>query len=153
MNEDQEDGAVKNAADRVGGPVLVSEIMVASPPTVRSNASIRNAWRMMRKLQIGHLPVLNVHGGVVGIISASRFDPSLSSSRVMPGLRSISSGSLDSSVATVVRGTPVSVGPDEDVDEVVDLLVENKLGALPVVGPEGQMVGIVSRLDVLRGLL
>ena len=35
----------------------------------------------------------------------------------------------------------------------MELMVEYKVGALPVIGPEGDVVGIVSYLDVFRAAL
>ena len=46
----------------------------------------------------------------------------------------------------------VSVGPDDPLSDVVELMLEHRVGAVPVVGPEGRLVGIVSYIDVLRHL-
>ena len=46
-----------------------------------------------------------------------------------------------------------SVDPDTDVKDVVELLIENKIGAVPVVRPDTrEVVGIVSYIDALRAL-
>ena len=43
------------------------------------------------------------------------------------------------------------VHPESDVTEVVDLMIEHKIGALPVVEPGSlKLLGIVSYVDVLR---
>jgi CBS domain-containing protein len=47
----------------------------------------------------------------------------------------------------------MDVSPDAELGEVGDLLVENRIGAVPVVRPETQeMVGIVSYIDVLEAV-
>jgi acetoin utilization protein AcuB len=47
----------------------------------------------------------------------------------------------------------IAVAPEAELGEVVDLLLEHRVGAVPVVRPEtGELIGIVSYIDVLRVL-
>lgn len=46
----------------------------------------------------------------------------------------------------------VTVRPDAAVTDVVQLLNEHKIGALPVCGSTGDLVGIVSERDIIRAL-
>ena len=43
--------------------------------------------------------------------------------------------------------------PDTPVAELLDLLVEEKVGAVPVLAPDtGELIGMVSYIDVLRAV-
>ena len=58
---------------------------------------------------------------------------------------------LATPVARVMTPEVVTVGPDDDVEDLVDLMLENRVGAVPVVeGAAGRVVGIVSYVDLLR---
>jgi CBS domain-containing protein len=46
----------------------------------------------------------------------------------------------------------VTVTPQQTVASVVEVLTENRIGATPVIGEDGQIVGIVSERDIIRGL-
>ena len=47
----------------------------------------------------------------------------------------------------------VVVDSDAEMEDVIDLLIEHRVGALPVVQPgTTQLVGIVSYVDVLRAV-
>jgi len=47
----------------------------------------------------------------------------------------------------------VAVEPETEVSELVTLLLEHKVGAIPIVAPDTrQLMGIVSYIDVLRVL-
>jgi acetoin utilization protein AcuB len=60
---------------------------------------------------------------------------------------------LATAVVNVMSSDVIAVEPDTDLGEVVELLLEHRIGALPVVEPETrEVVGIVSYIDVLRGL-
>ena len=60
---------------------------------------------------------------------------------------------LGQSVASLMSGDVLSVGPTTDIGEVIDLMLEEKVGAIPVLDDEtGDLVGIVSYVDILRAL-
>jgi CBS domain-containing protein len=44
----------------------------------------------------------------------------------------------------------VAVGPDTDIATIARRLIERRISAVPVVGPEGRVVGIVSEGDLMR---
>ena len=46
----------------------------------------------------------------------------------------------------------LSVDVETDVTEIIELMLEHKIGALPVTDGDGGLVGIVSYMDVLREL-
>jgi len=47
----------------------------------------------------------------------------------------------------------ICVEPETDLGDVVELLIEHKIGAVPVVEPDTQaIVGIISYIDVLRAM-
>lgn len=56
-------------------------------------------------------------------------------------------------VAEVMAPHPKSVLPESTLAEAAALLVETKAGALPVVDEEGNLVGIVSEIDVLKAAI
>jgi CBS domain-containing protein len=49
-------------------------------------------------------------------------------------------------------GRIITIGPDATAAEAVARMVENNIGSLPVVEPDGRMVGVISERDVLREL-
>ena len=46
----------------------------------------------------------------------------------------------------------VTVAPQQTVTSVVKVLTQNRIGAVPVINEEGQLVGIISERDIIRGL-
>jgi acetoin utilization protein AcuB len=60
---------------------------------------------------------------------------------------------LKTAVGDIMTTEPLSIAPDDDLKDAVEMLIEQKFGAIPVVdGAEG-LVGIVSYVDVLRNYL
>ncbi len=53
-------------------------------------------------------------------------------------------------VADVMTVDPVTVTPATPLKELVDILVEHKIGAVPVLGMHGKVLGLVTETDLLR---
>jgi CBS domain-containing protein len=52
--------------------------------------------------------------------------------------------------ADVMVTKVITVGPDACVQDVAHILLTNRISAVPVVGPEGKLLGIVSEGDLMR---
>jgi CBS domain-containing protein len=52
--------------------------------------------------------------------------------------------------ADVMVSNVITVGPDATVQEVAELLLKNRISAVPVVGESGKILGIASEGDMLR---
>jgi CBS domain-containing protein len=46
----------------------------------------------------------------------------------------------------------VTVAPQQTVAWVVKVLAQNRIGAVPVINEEGQLIGIISERDIIRGM-
>ena len=46
----------------------------------------------------------------------------------------------------------VRVAPHQTVASVVKVLTQNRIGAVPVINETGQLVGIISERDIIRGI-
>jgi CBS-domain-containing membrane protein len=53
-------------------------------------------------------------------------------------------------VRDVMTADPVTVTPATPLKDVADLLVRNRIGAVPVVTPRGRVAGLVAEADLLR---
>jgi acetoin utilization protein AcuB len=132
--------------------VRARDIMTPNPVTVSVQATVAQAAETLRDLAIRHLPVVR-GGALVGILS----------DRDLAALENWTPGDLEDVEALRARGaTPVSrvmstdvsaVDPETPVGEIISTMIEGRIGAVPVVDPgTGQVVGIVSYVDILRAV-
>ncbi|MEE9549685.1 MAG: CBS domain-containing protein, partial [Candidatus Binatia bacterium] len=56
-------------------------------------------------------------------------------------------------VAAVMTDKPIFLSPDDDLRDAVELLIEQKVGGIPVVDEEEGLVGIVTYMDLLQCFL
>ncbi|HXU91236.1 MAG TPA: CBS domain-containing protein [Methylomirabilota bacterium] len=130
----------------------VHEVMTPNPVSVSPEASVAEVWDLMRERAIRHIPVLE-GGALVGMLSdrdLAHFDMAgLLTAEGADALRR----ALSTPVAKLMSPDIVDVDPDAELGDVVDLLVDNRIGAVPVVRPDSQeLVGIVSYIDVLEAI-
>jgi CBS domain-containing protein len=57
---------------------------------------------------------------------------------------------LDYRVVDAMTSNPVCIGPDASIAETEALLERHDFNALPVAGPRGELLGVVTKLDLLR---
>ena len=131
--------------------MLVSEIMTTDVLTVRETGTLVQALTTMSENGIRHLPVVDDAGTLVGIVSDTdlqQFHLSrVSDLETLDRLKT----RLNQPIASDMSSDVLSVGPEADVTEAIDLMIEERIGALPVVDAEAdRLVGIVSYIDVLR---
>jgi acetoin utilization protein AcuB len=128
--------------------MVVSEIMTPNPMTADAGSSIRAVLRKLVELDVRHLPIVD-DGELVGIIS-DRDLREVTSRMVAEGETRIDRV-LDRPIADLMSADVLSVDPETELEDVVDIMIEHRVGALPVVSPgTDNLVGIVSYVDVLR---
>jgi CBS domain-containing protein len=121
--------------------MVVSEIMTRGPAFATVTQTAHDAAAAMHDLDVRHLPVVDGKE-LVGILS----------DRDLNGFSSGESEFGQRAVADVMSAGVLALSPEDDVSDVVDLMVDHKVGAIPVVDANGELVGIVSYVDVLEAL-
>jgi acetoin utilization protein AcuB len=128
------------------------DLMTENPVVVRATATLGEAARMLQAQDIRHLPVVNADDELVGMLSdrdlRALMIPVLVDDEWIGNIRS----TLDTRVANVMSGGVLSVTLDADAAEIVDLMLDHSIGAVPVVDADGRLAGIVSYVDLLREL-
>jgi CBS domain-containing protein len=95
------------------------------------------------KLLIGNfngLPVINSSIKVIGIVTAVDLLRAIRQNKNLDSLRAID----------IMTRNPVVVKQDTEIDEVIDIILQKHIILVPVINDEQRLVGVVSRLDLLR---
>lgn len=130
--------------------MTAGDLMTPDPTIVVPEASVAEAWDLMRDLDIRHLPVVEGRT-LVGMVSDRDFGRmdmvGILASEGTDALRE----ELATPVVKIMSADVIWVDTETDLDDVVSLLIEHKVGALPIVSPGTRdVVGILSYVDVLR---
>jgi acetoin utilization protein AcuB len=124
--------------------MVVQEIMTDNPVTVDAAAPLSHVERLLRELDIRHLPVLD-GDALTGIISDRDLSPFRTERTGPDGREAVASQIMSADLLTVE--------PETELSEVIDTMIDQRVGALPVVSTNTRtLVGIVSYIDVLRAI-
>jgi acetoin utilization protein AcuB len=128
----------------------VVDVMTKNPLTVTPTETIGEADDLMNTNRIRQLPVVQ-EKRLVGIVTDRDIRSFLTGSLLeSPEARE---RALASAVREIMTTEPITVFPDDDLEEAVELMIEEKIGGIPVVDETEGLVGIVTYVDVLRCFL
>jgi acetoin utilization protein AcuB len=131
--------------------MAIEEYMTASPITVRSTDSVWYALKILRSNEIRHLPVIQGKR-LVGIITDRDFRLLLPSSLAMPEDQArFRAWGAQVKVGEVMNRKVMTVTPETRTDKAARLMVEHRIGCLPVVRGS-TLVGILTTNDLLQAL-
>lgn len=126
-------------ANRLAPPIIAAHIMSKPVHSTHPEATMEEVGQAMLRYGHGGLPVLD-DGCLVGIISRRDVD------------KSIHHGLAHAPVKGFMSRQVVTIPPDASLNEIQRLLISKDIGRLPVVNNQGQVLGIVTRTDVLQAL-
>lgn len=137
----------------------ISELMTPDVLTVGPQASLKEVARRMLQAGVSGLPVMSDDGELVGIITEADFVAGEADRRAAKraGLLRFFTDqhevpSHERTVEDVMTKDVVVVSPDADHAEAARLMGKERIKRLPVVD-DGQLVGLVSRADMLRAFV
>jgi len=118
----------------------VKNWMIKKVVTISRNNHLLEALTLMKKYSIRHLPVVEGKT-LVGLISES-------------DLRQVMIPSMMEEVRLdqVMIKNPVTIGPEDSLEEAARLIYRYKIGGLPVV-TKGRLVGILTTPDILAAFI
>ena len=114
----------------------VDQIMTREVATITPDKQVGQALKLMQKRGIRHLPVVQ-HNRMVGWITSRDLREVLLASM----LEKIT-------VGDVMVQAPITVTPDTGVEEAARLVVEHKIGGMPVMEGD-RLVGVLTMLDLI----
>jgi CBS domain-containing protein len=128
----------------------VVDVMTKDPLTVSPSDIIRQADELMFENRFRQLPVVEGNQ-LVGIVTDRDIRSFLSGPLLSsPEARETA---FNTAVREIMTSAPMTLSPDDDVEEAVQLLIDEKIGGVPVVDETEGLVGIVTYVDLLRYLL
>ena len=117
---------------------MVENLMSTALVCASDTDTLAMAQREMELAGIHHLPVVDKHRNLLGILSAT--DVLTHPTTQWGALR----------VGKCMSRAPVTVMPGTSALRAMDLMLEHGFRSLPVVGSDGHLIGIVTETDLVR---
>ncbi len=131
----------------------VADFMARKLVTVEPGDSLRRAAELMADNRVSGLPVVE-DGKLVGVLTESDFVKLSTGQGRRRWLDVLFGRSQPQNEATrvgdLMTASPVTIAPDRRLRDAGRLMLDAKVKRLPVVDQHGNLLGIISRADVLR---
>ena len=116
----------------------VADLMARSPVTVNTTDSVRRAAEIMRNAHVSSLGVLDGEA-FVGIITTRDLAHRVLAAGLSP----------ETPVAQVMTRDPVALSPQSLGSDILHMMLERRIGHLPVV-EDGRLTGMITQTDLVR---
>jgi acetoin utilization protein AcuB len=122
--------------------VLVRNHMSKPAVTIASDADYKAALKLMQENALHHLPVVDADGNLVGM--AAERDLLLAASHYLQSAVEI---------GDIMHRGVVTVPPEMPVSEAASLMIDKRIGGLPVVDEGEGLIGIITETDIFKALV
>jgi CBS domain-containing protein len=118
----------------------IRDVVTSDPCTMDADKSVAYAAKMMREEDVGLAPVVEAER-LVGMLT----DRDITIWGVAEG-----KDPEQVKVRDVASSHPVTVGPQQDLDEALRMMAKHQVRRLPVVEEDGKLVGVVAQAAIAR---
>ena len=132
MEKESETSAVPAKVGEVTTETRVGEIMTRDVITARADTKVTDVVQMMARHRITGLPVVDSENRLIGVVSESDII-----------------GKAGDTVAEIMTKGSFTVTEDTTLGDAAEVLLRRRIRRLPVVRGENELVGLLSRSDLI----
>ena len=132
----------------------VKQFMSGDPVSIGPGASALDAYELLLRHGIRHLPVVTPDARVIGVVTAD----DLAAALALPlrPRRALAAGerraALEWCVGEIMTHAPQTLCRDATLAEAAERMAEGRFGCLPIVDESGRLEGLLSETDLLHAL-
>ena len=130
---------------------LVRNWMTPSPITITLQTTLPEAHRLMDKHYVRRLPVIK-QGKLVGIVTRGDIRQAQASNATTLSVYELNYLLDQIPAKEFMAYRPITISPDAPIAEAARLMLQYKIGGLPVI-ENGELVGIITETDLCRLLI
>ncbi len=148
--------------------LLAKDIMVKKVITINKSASVGKLSELLIKNKISGVPVVDDNGELVGIATEGdlivqdadlhfpRYFKLLDSIIYLESLNKFKRNLkkyLGTKVEDIMTGKVRTVKENTPVNEVANMMIRNNINRVPVLNDSGNLVGIITRADIVKSMI
>lgn len=132
--------------------MLVRNWMTSNVITVSPETSLLKLGKLMHDHNVRRIPVVDADGRLKGIVSDRDVRDASPSKATTLDMYEMHYLLAEIRASTIMTPNPYTVKPEDTVEMAAMLMLDHKIGGLPVV-EDGKLIGIISELDVFKALV
>jgi CBS domain-containing protein len=124
------------------------EIMTSPVVTLYDDTPFSEAWIQFQEYRFRHFPVTNKNKQIIGIVSDRDIFTHLEMIK-----KTMETEQKINSISQVMVNKVITASPDTSIHEICRVMFSQHIGALPIVDENHQLLGLITRSDILRVLI
>jgi CBS domain-containing protein len=132
--------------------MTIRELMTGGLITVRPETPVLHARDLLAKERIRHLLVTGPVGALAGIVTDRDIRLNLPSRATSLSAGEINHLLIKLTVGEIMTRSVITIGPDRPARDGARLMLDHKIGALPVLD-DGRLIGIITETDIVRAFV
>lgn len=131
----------------------VENWMTKNVVTIGPDESVIDADEKLREYGIRRLPVVNKRGKLMGIVTKGDIREASPSDATILSIWEVNYLIAKLKVQRVMTTDVLTIGPEENIINAAEVMMNNKVSGLPVVNAENDLLGIITESDIFRMLV
>ena len=132
--------------------MFVKDQMTVNPVTVTSATTIADAAELMKKHRFRRLPVVDI-GKLVGIVTDRDLRKASPSSATTLSVHEADYLLSKALIKDIMTKKVLSIDSEATIEEAALLMYNNRIGGVPVVDTNQDVVGIITETDIFKCLV
>lgn len=135
------------------GSMYVKHHMSSPALTITPDTPFQDALKLMHERKIRRLPVVDRNGKLVGIVSERDLLHAAPSPATSLSVWELNYLLWKLTVKDLMATKVLTVTPDALLQEAATIMLEKKIGGLPVVDQDQKVVGVITETDIFKALV
>lgn len=131
-------------------PVFARDVVTKPVRTLSESATLARAWEFLQTQEVRHIPVVaDDDGRILGMISERDLLREAVSDAISEDAKPLTARTASELVNTRI----LTASEDTTVHQIARVMVEERVGSVPILDSNSSVVGIITRSDLLRILV
>jgi len=132
--------------------IQAHEIMSSPVITALPSTTLPEAWHLIDNHRFRHIPIVDPVGSLLGMLS----DRNILRSAATFGwdiLKDDESENPEQTIGKLFSAPVLTALPHAEIHQIAQTLLDKHIGAMPIINVNNQVIGIITRSDILRALV
>jgi acetoin utilization protein AcuB len=130
--------------------MFVRDRMSSPAVTITPDTPFQDALKLMRDHRFRRLPVVNEKGKLVGIVSERDLLHAAPSPATSLSIWELTYLLSKIQVREIMTKEVITTTPDTPIEDAAHVMVDNKIGGLPVMDEQDRIVGVITETDIFK---
>lgn len=133
--------------------MFIYEKMTKNVVSVKPDYSVSKAFQILTETKHSQLPVVDENNKLIGLVTEKLLAEVNPSKATSLSVYEINYLLTKTKVSDIMRTGVFKINQDDLIEDAALIMKENRIGSLPVIDDQNNLVGIVTRVDIFKAFI